>query len=76
MNEYLKVKEVHPHANFFVPENFEELFETYSADLISKKTYRSIKKSTLPEVLRVKHLLDTKSKFLEQEILFKDFEII
>jgi hypothetical protein len=71
LNEYLCIKEVHPHAKFFIPENYEELFKKYSKTLPEKQN-PSIKvmNSQMDEVSLIRDGVLKSQRYLEQQILF------
>jgi hypothetical protein len=74
LNEYLKCKSVFENTSFFVPENYDLLFEQYAKEIIlnrkkGQKASRNVLASQDETVLRICHDLQTKQKFLEQESL-------
>ena len=75
MEEYLRIKEVHPHAQLYVPEELEALHRRFSKPLKAGARMKNrTRLSTLPEVVRVRNLLEKTGHFLEQEVLLYDFE--
>ncbi len=75
LEEYLRIKEVHPHARLYLPDNLEALHRRFSKPM---KAGSRMKKRTLtsqlPEVARVRSLLEKTGRFLEQEILLYDIK--
>jgi len=70
LNEYLRVREVFPKAMLFVPVNFDDLFEKYSAPLPEKQLASAlVKGSTDPVVMKIREMVLKSNRFLEQEIL-------
>lgn len=74
LDEYLRIKSVFPQARLYVPENFDILFERYAKSLKGNKAVASaqVKGSLLPEVVKIRNLVERHHRFLEQEILFDD----
>ncbi len=74
LNEYLKCKSFFENTNFFVPENYDLLFEQYAKEITlnrkkGQKASRNVLASQDEIVLRICQDLQTKQKFLEQESL-------
>jgi hypothetical protein len=74
LNEYLKCKSVFENTNFFVPENYDLLFEKYAKEItLNRKKGQKASKYVLASqdeiVLKICQDLQTKQKFLEQESL-------
>lgn len=74
LDEYLRIKSVFPQARLHFPENFDVLFERYAKSLQENKAIASaqVKSSFLPEVVRIRDLVERHHRFLEQEILLDD----
>ena len=73
LDEFLRIKSVHPHAELYIPENFKELFDMYSNKLKGRqKASKAVAESSLPEVVMIRDLVSKTSSFLEQEILTDD----
>jgi len=73
LDEYLRVKSHFNHAELFIPDNFDSLFETYGTQLKGKqKASKKVLGSTIDSVSRIRRLVETTNKFLEQEILIND----
>ncbi|KOF04174.1 hypothetical protein OB69_04135 [Roseivirga seohaensis subsp. aquiponti] len=74
LDEYLRIKSVFPQAQLYIPENFETLFERFAKSLKGNKAVASaqVKSSLLPEVVKIRNLVERHHRFLEQEILFHD----
>ncbi|GAB4343459.1 MAG: hypothetical protein OHK0038_23540 [Flammeovirgaceae bacterium] len=74
LNEYLKCKSVFENTIFFVPENYDLLFEQYAKEItLNRKKGQKASKNVLASqdeiVVRICRDLQTKQKFLEQESL-------
>jgi hypothetical protein len=74
LNEYLKCKSVFENTSFFVPENYDLLFEKYAKEIMlnrkkGQKASKNVLASQDETVLRICQDLQTKQKFLEQESL-------
>lgn len=74
LNEYLKCKSIFENTLFFVPENYDSLFEKYAKEItLNRKKGQKASKNVLASqdasVLRICKDLQTKQKFLEQESL-------
>ena len=70
LEEYLRIKEVHPHTRLYVPEEIEALHRRFSKPLKAGARMKNrTRLSTLPEVVRVRTLLEKTGHFLEQEVL-------
>lgn len=74
LNEYLKCKSFFENISFFIPENYDLLFEQYAKEItLNRKKGQKASKNVLASrdaiVLRISHVLQTKQKFLEQESL-------
>ncbi|MCB0553793.1 MAG: hypothetical protein KDD02_09605 [Phaeodactylibacter sp.] len=73
LEEYLRIKEVHPQAQLYIPENLEALHHRFSRPLkAGARMKKRARHSGLPEVARVRSLLEQTGRFLEQEILLYD----
>jgi hypothetical protein len=73
LDEYLRIKSVYNHAILFVPENFDELFEKYSAVIDGKQQQSErVTQSQLKEVIWIRELVSKTNRILEQEILIHD----
>ncbi len=74
LNEYLKCKSVFENTHFFIPQNYDLLFEKYAKDINlnrkkGQKASKNVLNSTDEIVVRICKKLETKHKFLEQESL-------
>jgi len=74
LNEYLKCKSFFENISFFVPKNYDLLFEKYAKEITlnrkkGQKASRNVLASQDETVLRICQDLQTKQKFLEQESL-------
>jgi hypothetical protein len=74
LNEYLKCKSVFENTTFFVPENYNFLFEKYARDMkLNRKkgqtAFTNVLASQDEVVMRICKDLQSKQKFLEQESL-------
>ncbi|MCO6491365.1 MAG: hypothetical protein J5I98_23305 [Phaeodactylibacter sp.] len=70
LEEYLRIKEVHAHAQLYLPDELEELHRRFSRPLpAGARMKKRTRLSTLPEVDRVRRLLEKTGHFLEQEVL-------
>jgi len=81
LNEYLKCKELFSNTKFYIPDNYNSLFETYSRPLKteSKKGqnltyYPRVEKSTDEIVVHIREQVKRTQRFLEQEILLYECE--
>jgi len=73
LDEYLRIKSVYDHATFFIPENFDELFEKYSRVIDGKQQQSErVTQSQLKEVIWIRELVSKANRILEQEILIHD----
>ncbi len=73
LNEYLEIKNQIDFAEFYLPNNFNELFEKYaynSNKQINQTTTEKVKNSDDKIVNKVKDLVLKTNRFLEQEALF------
>jgi len=76
LNEYLKCKELFSNTKFYIPDNYNSLFETYSRPLKTKSKqgqnltyYPRVEKSTDEIVVYIREQVKRTQRFLEQEIL-------
>lgn len=75
LDEYLKFKEKFEKTTFFIPENYDFLFQTYSRPLkdAKKETYQkptgSVQNATDEVVIKIRNQVFQTQRFLEQEIL-------
>lgn len=75
LDEYLKFKEKFEKTTFFVPENYDFLFQTYSRPLkhtkkvTSQKPTERVQNATDETVVRLRNQVFQMQRFLEQEIL-------
>lgn len=74
LDEYLRIKSIYPNTKLFIPNNFNELYKKFSKTLKGNKAKMTarVKKSDLPEVVKIRELVLKNNKFLEQEILTDD----
>lgn len=73
LDEYLRIKSILPNSRFYLPSNFDELFDKYSRKLDgSQKASTRVNQSTLEEVVKIRELISRTNHFLEQEILMHD----
>lgn len=75
LDEYLKFKEKFEKTTFFIPENYDFLFQTYSRPLkdtkkeTSQKPTERVQNATDETVVRLRNQVFQTQHFLEQEIL-------
>lgn len=75
LNEYLKFKEKFTKTTFFIPENYDFLFQTYSRPLkdtqkeTSQKPTERVQNSTDEVVIKIRTRIYETQYFLEQEII-------
>lgn len=71
LDEYLRIKAVFKNARLYVPDNYKELFETYSQNLSDNKSKMSnaVKHSRDSVVMTIREQVARTNKFLEQEII-------
>lgn len=75
LDEYLRIKAVYQNATLFIPDNFTELFENYSAPIPTEgkqKQSQRVASSHLKEVMEIRKLVAKTNRYLEQEILIYD----
>jgi hypothetical protein len=73
LDEYLRIKRVFPECILYLPDGFEDLFKKYSREMKGKqKQSKSVKDSSLSDVIRIRELVEKKSRFLEQECLISE----
>lgn len=73
LDEYLRIKSHFNDAELFIPNNFDSLFETYGTSIKGKqKASKKVLGSTIDTVSRIRKLVETTNKFLEQEVLIND----
>jgi hypothetical protein len=77
LNDYLNLKAQYPQAQLYMPEGLEALWQKYATPLKAGAVPSSkVKASVLPEVRRVRGLLSTTQRFLEQQVLFPDQNLV
>lgn len=71
LDEYLRIKEVFTNAQFYLPSNYDELFDKHSASLKGNKAKMSlqVKNSKDSIVVQIREQVARTNRFLEQEIL-------
>lgn len=71
LDEYLRIKDVFENAKFYLPNNYNVLFEKHSASLKGNKTKmsRAVKSSKDEIVVEIREQVARTNRFLEQEIL-------
>lgn len=72
LDEFRRIQNVFPHAQFFVPSNIEKLFSTYSKhNLVSdnRAILQRLRKSDNPTIRKMVGLMDENNGGVEQEIL-------
>lgn len=71
LDEYLRIKKVFKNAELYLPTNYSELFEKYSASLKGNKAKMSkaVKNSEDSVVINIREQVARTNRFLEQEIL-------
>lgn len=79
LDEFLKIKQKFHNASFFIPDNFDELFDQYAKPLKNKKgTHQTPSKRVLESknetVIKIRNKIFETQKFLEQEILILEHE--
>ena len=73
LDEFLRIKNHFIQAELFIPENFNELHNTYSTQMKGKqKASKKVSESEIPEVVMLRDLVQKSNKFLEQEVLIND----
>lgn len=78
LDEYLKFKEKFKKTTFFIPENYDFLFQTYSRPLkdakkeTSQKPTERVYQSIDETVVKIRTQIYEKQYFLEQEIVISD----
>ncbi|MFY7944036.1 MAG: hypothetical protein ACOVNZ_05620 [Crocinitomicaceae bacterium] len=73
LDEFLKIKSVIPTAQFYYPENYQELFQKFAVnkkETINQIQSDKVKSSTLFPVVEIRDSVLKNNKFLEQEALF------
>tara|TARA_B100000949_G_scaffold235449_1_gene258791 strand:- start:2841 stop:3635 length:795 start_codon:yes stop_codon:yes gene_type:complete len=71
LDEYLRIKKVFENAKLFVPSNYKELFQKYSASLKGNKAKMSkaVRTSEDSTVVKIREQVARTNRFLEQETL-------
>lgn len=71
LDEYLRIKQVHPNAKLFMPNNYDDLFVKYAKTLKDNnaKPSKRVKESDDPLVVKIREQIAKHNRFLEQEIL-------
>jgi hypothetical protein len=70
LNEFLVIKAAFPQAALYLPENFDALFEKFSAPLPIKQTASAVVKTTQdPVICKIRDKVLASNRFLEQEII-------
>jgi len=74
LDEYLRIKKVFNNAIFYLPNNYNDAFNTYSKKLKDNKAKMSnaVKHSKDEIVIKVREQVAKTNKFLEQEYLIND----
>ncbi|MFT3979254.1 MAG: DUF2220 family protein [Ferruginibacter sp.] len=73
LDEFLRIKNQFIEAELFIPDNFNELYNTYSTHMKGKqKASKKVSESEIPQVVMLRNLVQKSNKFLEQEILIND----
>lgn len=73
LDEFLRIKNQLIESELFIPDNFNELYETYSTHMKGKqKASKKVAESKIPEVVMLRDLVQKSNKFLEQEVLIND----
>ena len=77
LNEYLKFKGNFPNAKFFIPENYDYLFQKYSKPLKKKdegqqKPSEVVKDSTDEIVVKIREQVLRTNNFLEKQIVIRE----
>jgi len=77
LNEYLKFKSHFPSAKFFIPENYDYLFQKFSKPLKKKdegqqKPSEVVKNSTDAVVVKIREQVLRTNHFLEQQIVIRE----
>lgn len=71
LNEFLIIKSVFSEADFYLPPNFDDVFEKYSRISPQKsKMSGKVSASKIPSVVLVREKVLKSNRFLEQEILY------
>lgn len=69
LDEYLKFKDRFQNTQFFIPEDFDSLFEKYSRPLTNRNPSARVLRTNDKTVIYVREKIFKTQKFLEQEIL-------
>lgn len=74
LDEFLKLKEIQSKSNFFVPENFDALFNRYSQIFDGHKKFNQnltsrVKNTVDPTIAKIRDLVLKNNRILEQEAL-------
>jgi len=72
LSDYALIKSVHPNATFFIPDNFEEIFDRYSKKTDKAQKITNNLKNFLdkePSIAHILSLIQTQGRSLEQESL-------
>ena len=77
LNEYLKFKSHFPNAKFFIPDNYDFLFQKFSKPLKKKdegqqKPSEAVKNSTDEIVVKIREQVLRTNHFLEQQIVIRE----
>lgn len=77
LNEYLNFCDIHKNVTFYMPDNYEKLFTSYSKSLDKNAKQRPSKKVLYSQdeiVVKIREQLFKTSHFLEQQSLFIDLK--
>lgn len=74
LDEFLKLKEIQSHSNFFIPDNFDTLFNSYSQIFDGSKKFNQnlttrLKNVVDPTIAKIRDLVLKNNRILEQEAL-------
>jgi hypothetical protein len=74
LDEFLKLKEIQSHSNFFIPDNFDTLFNSYSQIFDGNKKFNQnltsrVKNAVDPTITKIRDLVLKNNRILEQEAL-------
>lgn len=73
LDEYLRLRQQHPHAQLYLPQQLEELWQRYATPIKTGAVpTKRLQQCTLAEVHAVMTLLASTHRFLEQQALFVD----
>lgn len=69
LNDYLNIQSYHSNATFFMPPNFEHLFNQFARPLDNQVPSDKVRDSVNKDIVHVRTLVERSNKFLEQQSL-------